>query len=240
MKPAAVSGAPCHASRGGHTDDVQHERYEPMVGSEGEQDAVDQQNVLEVVNDALAIQEVHGGAEEVPVERLGEAQAAGLAGHIGDGNDLLERNDLHGGDNDDDVDVAGAEDPEEAHDHHEGPYGAGYEVGLLLLVLARWGLLGSLRPSAGCWARKRGSAYWRRCDTVLGGARGLRVVLAELGHALRGPPCPVVAGAPGSMLELDVLARARHAGELRRRRECWRCAGGCRRMRRAEEVLQSA
>jgi hypothetical protein len=198
-----------------------------MVGSKREQDAVDEQNMLEVVDDALAVEEVHGSAEEVPVERLGEAQTARLAGHVGDGNDLLERYDLYGGDDDDDVEVAGAEDPEEAHDHDEGPYGARYEVGLLLLVLARGGLFGRLRPSAGRWAgagdaRERGSAYGRDHGTVLGGAGGLRVVLAELGHALRGPPCARTAGAPRSMLELDVLARARHAGDGRRRRVSWR------------------
>jgi hypothetical protein len=30
--------------------------------------------VLEIVDDALAIEKVHGGAEEIPVQRLGEAQ----------------------------------------------------------------------------------------------------------------------------------------------------------------------
>jgi hypothetical protein len=190
-----------------------------MVGSEREQNAVDQQDVLEVVDDALAIEEVHGSAEEVPVERLGEAQTASLAGHIGDCNDLFEGDDLHGGDDDDDVDVAGAEDPEEAEDHDEGPYCAFYEVGLFLLVLARGRWLGSLRLSAmGTFLGSRGSAYWGDCNTVLGGACGLRVVLAELGHALREPPGPYIAGAPGSMLELDVLARARHGGGVRRRR----------------------
>lgn len=61
-----------------------------MVGSEREQDAVDEQNVLEVVDDTLAVEKVHGRAQEVPVQRLGEAQAAGFAGHVCNGNDLLE------------------------------------------------------------------------------------------------------------------------------------------------------
>lgn len=127
-----------------------------MVGSQREQDAVDQQNVLEVIDDALAIEEVHGGAEKVPVQRLGEAQAAGLTGHICDGDDLLERYNLYRCDDDDDVDVAGAENPEEAKNHDERPYGACYEVGLLLLVLRRlWGL-GCLRLSAGCCTWQRG------------------------------------------------------------------------------------
>jgi hypothetical protein len=111
--------------------------------------------VLEVVDDAFTVEKVHGGAEEVPVERLGEAQTAGLAGHICNGNDLLEGYDLHRGDDDDDVDVAGAENPEEAEDHDERPYGAGYEVCLFLLVLGG-GQLWSLRLSAGCCAWQKG------------------------------------------------------------------------------------
>jgi hypothetical protein len=39
-----------------------------VVGGQGQQDLVDEQNVLEVVDDALAVEEVHCGAEEVPVE----------------------------------------------------------------------------------------------------------------------------------------------------------------------------
>lgn len=117
-----------------------------MVGGQGQQDAVDQQDVLEVVDDALAVQEVHGSAEEVPVQRLGEAQAAGLAGDVGYRNDLLEADDLDGGDDDDDVQVAGAEGKEEAPDHDQRPRCAHDEVGLLLLILA---LLGDGRRLGG-------------------------------------------------------------------------------------------
>lgn len=74
-----------------------------MVGRERKQETVDHEDVLEVVDDAFAVEKVHGGAEEVPVERLGEAQATGLAGYICNGDDLLERDDLDGGDDDDDV-----------------------------------------------------------------------------------------------------------------------------------------
>jgi hypothetical protein len=105
--------------------------------------------VLEIVDDALAIEKVHGGAEEIPVQRLGEAQTAGLAGHICNCNDLLERYNLHCGNNDDEVDVAGTQDPEETEDHDETPYGARYEVGLLLLVLGPWCWFRFLRVSAG-------------------------------------------------------------------------------------------
>jgi hypothetical protein len=115
-----------------------------VVGRQGEQQAVDHQDVLEVVYHTLAVQEVHGSAQEVPVQRLGEAQTARLARNIRNRNDLLERYDLHHGDDDDDEEVAGAEGPEEARDHDEGPYCARDEVGLLLLVLALGLLFGEL------------------------------------------------------------------------------------------------
>jgi len=92
--------------------------------------------VLEVVDDALAVEKVHCGAEKVPVKRFCEAQAACFAGHIGNGNDLFEGDDLDGGDDDDDEEVAGAESPEEARDHDQRPYGARDEVCLFLLILA--------------------------------------------------------------------------------------------------------
>ena len=84
-----------------------------MVCRQGQQQTVDHEDVLEVVDDALAVQEVHGGAEKVPVERLCEAQAAGLAGDICNCNDLLEGYDLDRRDDDDYEEVAGTEGPEE-------------------------------------------------------------------------------------------------------------------------------
>lgn len=115
-----------------------------MVGSQGQQQTVHHEDVLEVVDDALAVQEVHGGAEEVPVERLCETQAAGLAGHVCDCNDLLEGDALDGRDHDDDKEVACAEGPEEGGNHDESPYGAGNEVGLFLLILGLGRLLRGL------------------------------------------------------------------------------------------------
>jgi hypothetical protein len=120
-----------------------------VVGRQGKQDSVDKQNVLEVVDDALAVQEVHGGSQEVPVQRFGEAQAAGLAGDVGYRNDLLEADDLDSGDDNNDVQVASAEGEEEASDHDQGPCGAHDEVGLLLLVLALLGDWWCLASSAG-------------------------------------------------------------------------------------------
>ncbi len=169
--------------------------------------------MLEVVDDALAVEKVHGGAEEVPIQRLGEAQAAGLAGDIGYGNDFLEADDLDGGDDGDDVEVASAEGEEEAANHDQGPRGADDEVCLFLLILA---LLGSLRCLETWLAGEgfsplaaRAHAYWEFVDgAVAGGAGGLRARLADVGHGHRGPARAPIAGT--SMCELDVLARPRH------------------------------
>ena len=49
------------------THDVEHEADEAVVSGEREEDFVDQDDALEVVDDAFAVEEVHGGCEEVPV-----------------------------------------------------------------------------------------------------------------------------------------------------------------------------
>lgn len=115
-------------------DDVEHEADEAVVGGEGQQHAVDEHDMLEVVDDGLAVEEVHGGDEPVPVEALGGPQLARAAGHAGDGDDLLERHDLDDGDAGDDVDVAREERREEEADHDERPERADEEVGLLLFI----------------------------------------------------------------------------------------------------------
>jgi hypothetical protein len=89
------------------TANVEHEAYEPMVVGKRQQDLVDENNVFEVVYQALAVQKVHCGAEEIPVQRFCKAQASGAAGNINDAHDLLEGNDLDGCYYEDDVDMAG-------------------------------------------------------------------------------------------------------------------------------------
>jgi hypothetical protein len=185
-------------------DDVEHKGDEAVVGGQRKQDTVDQQDVLEVIDDAFAVQKVHGGAEKVPVQRLGEAQATGPARHVRNGNDLLEGYDLDGGDYDDDVDVTGAEDPEEAQDHDEGPYGARNEVCLFLFVFGLLQRFWRLGLSAVVAVAGR-SAY-----RAIYGAVGRRAArLAVLREALRQAAGSAIAGAP--VLELDVFAWAGHA-----------------------------
>lgn len=91
--------------------------------------------MLEVVNDSLAVEEVHCRRKPVPVETLSGAQRAGATGDVGDGDDLLEGNDLDSRDDADDVDVAHEECRKEHGEHDKGPEGARHEVGLLFFVL---------------------------------------------------------------------------------------------------------
>ena len=77
-----------------------------MVCRKRQKDLVHQHDVLEVVDHAFAVQEVHGGSKEVPVEGLGEAQAACSRWHVCNRNNLLVANNLHGGHDDEHVDVA--------------------------------------------------------------------------------------------------------------------------------------
>lgn len=115
-----------------------------MMRGQWQQNLVDQDNVLEVVDDGLAVEEVHGAGEPVPVEALSGAQGAGATGHVCDGDDLLEGDDLDDGDDEDDVDVAHEEGREEEGEHDKGPEGPGHEVCLFLLVLGL-SLLGGWR-----------------------------------------------------------------------------------------------
>lgn len=108
---------------------------------QGKENFIHQQNVLEVVDDALSIEEVHGCREEIPVEGLGEAEVLLLARNVGDGDNFLERNNLNGSHQDDDIDMTGEQGDKKAGDHHKCPYRPGNESLFLLLVLGLLRLL---------------------------------------------------------------------------------------------------
>lgn len=112
-----------------------------MVSRKRKQDLVDEDNVLEVVNDAFSVEEIHGGSQEVPIQALRKSQASGAARDIGNGDNLLEGNDLNSSYDDNDVDVAGEHGPEEASNHDQRPDCAGNEGLLLLLIVGLWGFL---------------------------------------------------------------------------------------------------
>lgn len=169
------------------TKDVQNEADEAVMGGQGQQDLVDQDDVLEIVDDGLAVQEVHGCGQPVPVEALGRAQLASAAGDAGDGDDLFEGDDLDGSDDADDVDVAHEEGGEEAGEHDKGPESTGQEVGLLLLILGSFLVFGRLGLLAGMLAM---TSFGRR-DGIEGacagaGAEGRRPLRHRAGRGRQG------------------------------------------------------
>lgn len=103
------------------TKDVEHKADKAMVSSQREKHFVNKDNVLKVINDALSIEKVHGGGQEIPVQALGGAQRPGAAGNVGNGNDFLEGDDLNCGDNGNHVNVAHEQCAKEARDHDQRP-----------------------------------------------------------------------------------------------------------------------
>lgn len=92
-----------------------------MVGGQRKKHLVNKYNMLKVVDDALSIEKVHGGGEEIPVHTLRGAQRSGSAGNVGNGNDFLEGDDLDCSDNGNHVNVAHEQCAEEDSDHDQRP-----------------------------------------------------------------------------------------------------------------------
>lgn len=92
--------------------------------------------MLEVIDDALAVEKVHCRPQPIPIECLCEAQLASAAGYVGDCNDFLEGYDLYSGDDHDDVDVPSEHGAEEDAYHDKCPYRPRDERLLFLLVIA--------------------------------------------------------------------------------------------------------
>lgn len=61
-----------------------------MMGCQGEQDLIYQEDMLEVIDNAFTINEIHGNREEVPVERLCKRQVLLLGRDLSNGDDLFE------------------------------------------------------------------------------------------------------------------------------------------------------
>lgn len=182
-----------------------------MVRRKRQENLVDKHNVLEVVDHALAVEEVHGRSEEVPIECLCEAQAARSRRHVGNRNDLLVANDLHGGHDDEHVDVAREHGAEEEGDHDDGPDGACDERLLLLfrfreLLNRRLVVVGRPACRGVCAVLFEGLAIPRGTlgEAVCAGRHAL--FCGRVGHAAS-------TGAALAMLELDVLFGLGHDGE---------------------------
>lgn len=116
-------------------NDIENKADEAVVSGQRQQNPVNQDDVLEVVYHTLAVEEVHGARQPVPVEALGGLDVPGAGWHRCDSNDLLERDDLDGGHDGNNVDVAHEESSKEASDHDKSPKGTGYEVCLFLLIV---------------------------------------------------------------------------------------------------------
>ena len=180
-----------------------------MVCRERQKNLIHQNDVLEVVDHTLAVQEVHGGSEEVPVESLGEAQTARSRRHICNGNDLLVANNLHGGHDDEHIDVAREHGSEEEGDHDKSPDRACNESLLLFLVFGQLldrRLLVVGRPASRgvCAILLVGVAIPRRALGVAAiWAREAALFCGRVGHAAS-------THATIAVLKLDVLFRLRH------------------------------
>lgn len=136
---------------------VENEADEAVMRSKRQEHSVNQDNVLKVVDDALAVEEVHGCSEPVPVEALGGPERASTARDVGNGNDLFEGDDLDGCDNGNHINVAHKERREEDSNHDKCPDSARPEVCLFLFVLGLDVFLGGLLLLAYVSIRARGA-----------------------------------------------------------------------------------
>lgn len=93
--------------------------------------------MLEIIDDALPIEEIHCRREEIPIQRLGEFQVLRSARNVRDGDNFFERYDLYRCDDSDHVDVSGQDGGKEASDHDERPYRSCYETLLLFLIVGQ-------------------------------------------------------------------------------------------------------
>lgn len=176
------------------THDVESKADEAVMSRQRQQNLIHEQNVLEVVDDALSVKEVHSRCKKVPVQGLGEAKVLLLAGDVGDGNNFLERDDLNGSHNADDVDVAREHGDEKAGNHHEGPYRPGNEGLFLLLVFGLGGLLRDQRKESVISynsAIETQAHLFRDCgrlrDAAVAGVGWFRDCIADIGRHARPP-----------------------------------------------------
>ena len=139
-----------------------------------QQDPVYEDDVLKVVDDAFAVQKVHGDSQEVPIQCLCEPQASRSTWNVRYGNHLFEGQYLDCRNDHDNVDVAGEHGCKEAGDHDKGP-DCSCDEGLLLLFIL--GLLWvfffdflSLHSSMLHCERTNVAlprlSYWRHCSVL--------------------------------------------------------------------------
>lgn len=117
------------------TNHIQRETDEPMMRRKRKEESIHQHNMLEIVDDALPVQEVHDGSQKVPIQRLCEPQLLVSRWYACDSNHLFEGDDLHSRDHRNQVKMPGGHRAEKDPNHRQRPNGPGDESLLLLLVL---------------------------------------------------------------------------------------------------------
>lgn len=117
-----------------HTYHVQHKAYKSVMRRQWQKHFVNQQDMLEVVDDRLAVQEIHGDPQEVPVERSGERQPFLLGRYLSNADDFFERDDLNGCDEEQHVHMPAKHAQEETTDHDKRPCCSNDKCLLLLLI----------------------------------------------------------------------------------------------------------
>lgn len=108
-----------------------------MVSSQGQENLVDQDDVLEIVYAALPVEKVHGRSQPVPVEALCRAQITLATRYGGDSDHFLEGDDLDVCYNAKYVNVTHEEGGKKTKDHDKCPKRSCYEVLFLFLILGR-------------------------------------------------------------------------------------------------------
>lgn len=116
------------------TDEVQHEADKSMMGCEWNEHFVNEQDMLEVVDNAFSVKKIHGRRKEIPVQRFSKSEILRFAGDVGYGNNLLKRHNLNSGNDTNHVYMAGKQCHEKAGDHDKRPYRTG-DKGLFLLFI---------------------------------------------------------------------------------------------------------
>lgn len=119
---------------------IKHKADKSMVSCEWQKYPINKNNVLKIIDDTLAVKEVHCCSQPVPVQTLCETQPTRTTGDIGDCNDLLEGDDLYSSHNGDNVEMSHEHGPKESSYHDKRPYRSRDE-GLLLLFVIRHGFL---------------------------------------------------------------------------------------------------
>src|SRR6187402_77720 len=97
--------------------------------------------MLKVIYHALAVKEVHGRCQPIPVQRLSESESSSTTRDVRDRNNLFEGYNLHRSHDCNNIDVSHEHSAEECAYHYKRPYRSSDEGLLLLFIFGYRGLL---------------------------------------------------------------------------------------------------